>query len=368
MLDIPGAAPAVADLSLSRSSTGFYEPEEGPLWNTIKRQLYRSEVSHVKRLVGETLIQQNKLMWNEISSLRQILVDFQEQNDQLSDNLRQQVQFRGTQHRDLLRRQAQIILEDVRSQAESCGHVLEDLVPQLRDQHLRDFLLGKGAMRGSKHDFRFSPPTTPSTRPSSRPSSSSGVSGCSTPDQLNGVPSLPLGRQLGVDELSGVAEGIREALEAEQEALLTIIGEQLQCLEVEDARRVESVRGEPSTQQLQEFVHTLQDLAVSPSLRTLALTGTPSPGHSRAHEAGEEVSCSPLPLSGGASVRRLQALIAQRRRGNPPPQTALGAVPESPLAPPATTWAALAGSAGVPVCGSAGAQATFDPFFDDPFA
>lgn len=155
------ATPAEADLS--RSMTMWPELEEGPLWNSIKKQLYRSEVSHVKRLVGESLIQQNKLMWNEIGSLRQILTDFQEQNDQLSEGLRQQVQFRGTQHRDLLRRQAQIILEDVRSQAAACGHALEDLVPEVREAHWREFLRPQGDSRGSKHEPRCSPPTTPST-------------------------------------------------------------------------------------------------------------------------------------------------------------------------------------------------------------
>uniref|UniRef100_A0A7S4UEU0 Uncharacterized protein n=2 Tax=Alexandrium monilatum TaxID=311494 RepID=A0A7S4UEU0_9DINO len=363
MREAPGAAPAEAELPPSRSTSMWQEPEEGPLWHSIKKQLYRSEVSHVKRLVGEALIQQNKLMWSEIASLRQILTDFQEQNDQLSEGLRQQVQFRGTQHRDLLRRQAQIILEDVRSQAESCGHTLEDLIPEIWDQHWRDYLFVKGASRSSKGEPRFSPPTTPSTRPSTRPSSSSGVSGCTTPD-VPGAASLPLGRQLGVDELSSVAAGIREALEAEQESLLTIIGEQLQRLEAEDARRAESRRGEPSTQELQDLVHKLQDLAVSPSLRTLALTGPPSPG-SRPSEMPDESSCVPVPLCGGASVRRLQALIAQRRRASPPPHHGLGAVPESP---PSLAAPSLASFVGVSLRGCSGAQPSFDPFFDDPFA
>lgn len=180
---------------------------------------------------------------------------------------------------------------------------------------------------------------------------------------------MPLGRQLGVDELSGVAEGIREALEAEQEALLMTIGEQTQCLEAEDARRVESKRSEPSTQQLQEFVHKLQDLAVSPSLRTLAITGPPSPG-SKGLQTAEESLSSPVPIGGGANVRRLQALIAQRRRASPPPPNGLGAVPESPPSCPAPALTAFAGSAGASALGCAGAppQPAFDPFFDDPFA
>mmetsp|Transcript_58437 Transcript_58437/g.187667 ORF Transcript_58437/g.187667 Transcript_58437/m.187667 type:complete len:366 (+) Transcript_58437:92-1189(+) len=359
--DAPAPAAAVAEQPLRPAAMGL-ESEEGPLWNSIRKQLYKSEVSHVKRLVGDSQIQQNKLLWNELTSLRQILADFQEQNDERSESLKQQVRFCGTQHRDLLRRQAQIILEDVRSQAESCGHVLEDLIHELRDHRWREFLLCKDSSHNnSKSELRFSPPATPSTRPSS----SSGVSGCSTPEPLTGLPPLPLGRQLGVDELSGVAEGIREALEAEQEALLAAIGEQIQRLEAEDARRVESARGEPSTVELQEFVHKLQDLAVSPSLRTLSLTGPPSPGNSKALDLGGEGLCPPMPISGGANVRRLKALIAQRRLASPPPHQALGAVPEVADAIPAPTLAALVG---VPVNGCTGAKPAFDPFFDDPFA
>lgn len=356
-----------ADSSSSSRLAGL-ESEEGPLWSSIRKQLYRSEVSHVKRLVGEQLIQQNKLMWSEIAALRQILADFQEQNDQLTEGLKQQVQFRGSQHRELLRRQAQIILEDVRSQAESCGHVLEDLVPEMRDDRLRDFLLDCG-----KGERRPATPSTPSTQFSSRPSSASGVSRCSTPESgglaAGAAPTLlPLGRRLDVDELSGLAAGIREALEAEQEALLAAIGEQLERLEAEDARRAESARREPSTAQLQGLVHKLQDIVMSPSLRTLVLTGPWSPAHRGGGGGGfpdfaEGPAQGAVAISGGGHVRRLQAYIAQRRRAAAAPLAVLGAVPESPSAAPT-----LAEYLGVPVNARAGPKPAFDPFFDDPFA
>lgn len=327
------------------------EEKEGPLWRTVRRQLYRSEVAHIKRLVGEELIQQNKLMWEELTSLRQILTDFQEQNDELSESLKKQVQLCGTQHRELLRRQAQIMLEDLTSQAEACGHVLEDLVPELRSPEMADFLCAKARrVADAKADSAL--PTPPQT-PSTRPPSSSGLSGCSTPDPATGVPPLPLGRALGVDELAGVAEGIREAIEAEQEMLLAAIGEQMQQLEAEDARRLHSASrgGGPSTAKLQQFVHRLQDLAMSPGLRTLSLAG---PVVSPRFPSGGEPLPQPSAIAGGASVKRLQALIAQRRRGSPPePEGALGAVPE--------LHDLVAGAAPA-------AKQAFDPFFDDPFA
>merc|ERR1719486_1576604 len=107
---LPVAGTTSAASAGVRASSRDAEVQEGPLWSTVKRQLYRSEVSHVKRLVGEALIQKNRLMWDELASLKQILMDFQHQNDELSDGLKQQVLFCGSQHRDLLRRQSQMVL------------------------------------------------------------------------------------------------------------------------------------------------------------------------------------------------------------------------------------------------------------------
>lgn len=366
--------------SRGRPTTGSSQPQrsvaeapdqDGPLWRTLRKQLYRSEVTHIKRLVGEELIQQNKIMWDELTSLRQILTDFQEQNDELSESLKKQVQLCGTQHRELLKRQAQIILEDVGSQAMASGHAIEDLVPELRDPHMAEFFFSKARAPAAKSDAAL--PTPPQT-PSTRPPSSCGLSGCSTPDPATGVPPLPLGRALGVDELSGVAEGIREALESEQEMLLAAIGEQMQQLEAEDARRVDSVSygSGPSTAQLQHFVHRLQDLSMSPSLRTLSITGPSSPcfSFSAGYPAVESASSTmrgadggdamqPSPISGGASVKRLQALIAHRRRQSvPEAPAALRAVPEFYDMAPETP---------VTVASGAGKK-VIDPFFDDPFA
>jgi len=315
----------------------------------------------VKRLVGEALINKNRLMWDELTSLKQMLTDFQEQNDELSESMNQKVLFCGSQHRELLRRQAQMILADIRTQAESSGHVLEDIVPELMDQQYAFLMNGKECHRGSGKFDRFTPPATPSTRPPSssgaRPLSSGGRSGCSTPDPVMGCLPLPLGRALHLEDLAEVAKGIREALEAEHESLLTAIGEQMEHLEAEADHRAQTKKVcEPSTAQLQQLVHKLQELAASPSLRTLSLTG------------GE----SALPLSpslGGSNVRRLQALIAQRRQASPRRSSksaqALGAVPEASDNSPADTGSTAPAT---PSGGgySAGPTAQFDPFFDDP--
>lgn len=325
----------------SRPESRGQDVQEGPLWKSISSQLFKPEVSYIKRRVGESLIQKNKLMWDEISSLRQMLAEFQEQNDVISAASQKQAQFCGTQHRDLLKRQAHIILEDLRSQAASCGFVVEDLVPELRDDNMRNFLFGKASSRPPSACGREychpSPPPTPSTRPSS----SSGYSGCSSPESFVGIPQMALGgRQMSLEEMQSVAAGIREALEAEHESLLAAISEQMQRLEAEELRRSESkgrAANGPSTAGLQQFVHKLQELAVSPSLRTLSLTS----------QSPLEGTVSASPIVGGASVRRLQALIAIRRRP-------LGVVPEA------------SDAASLPSPGQS--KAAFDPFFDDPFA
>merc|ERR1712110_1164393 len=91
----------------------------------------------------------------------------------------------------------------------------------------------------------------------------------------------------------------------------------MQLIDMEDAHRAQSnqQKSEPSTAELQQFVHNLQELAVSPSLLSL---------HQQCSNRGE-----PPPIVGGAHVKRLQALIAQRRRLTPAPFSNLNPVPES---------------------------------------
>lgn len=386
----PVPAPVGAPTPRGATTPSCYEAEEnGPLWNTVKRQLYRSEVSHVKRLVGESLINRNALMWEEIGSLKQMLSDFQEQNDELSDSLRNQMNVANSQHRDLLKRQARLILEDVKSQAEAVGHCVEDMLPEFKDPNLSDFIHDRPPSCRGFGCGSVMPPLTPSTRPSS----ASGRSGCSTPDPKSGKPPLPLGRQFDVDELSDVAEGIREALESEQQSLLAVINEQMELLEAENNRRTEALqhaRSSPSTSDLQQLVHKMQDLATSPTFKTLALGRQ---GNAEEGPDGDYPAGTLVPITGGSNVRRLRALISQRRRAPPPaadPVQNLGPVPEVPEIAmlggvPEVFDTALAACLGYPTSiptespfeipgmpGLSGAPAVarrgFDPFFGDPFA
>jgi len=81
-----------------------------------------------------------------------------------------------------------------------------------------------------------------------------------------------LGRALNLEELAQVAEGIREALQSEHESLLSAIGEQMEHLECEADHQANAIGrlkgGEPSTAQLQQFVHKLQEVASSSTLPT----------------------------------------------------------------------------------------------------
>jgi len=372
----------------SSTSVAELEELEGPLWSSVKKQLYKPEVAHVKRMIGESLIQKNKALWEELHALRQIMADFERQNDEVSERQRKQMMLCGSQHRDLLRRQARILAEDIRAQAQAAGHVLEDLLPELRAGPLRNFLFADEEdegnsvsdemnMSGSSSRLRgfarsasgggldsrpgtagcrSSPPMTPSTRPPS----SCGRSGCSTPDV--GFPTLPLGRALALEELRQVADGIREALEAEQESLLGLVGEQMQRFEWEDRRRL-AASGQcsgPSTTELQALVKRMQDLAVSPSLRALTLAGS-SPGDGYWPGDASMVESQPQAIAGGASVRRLKALIAQRRReAQIAPTSSLGIVPE---------FGGLSGKQLTDDLDNGGTVPTpdFDLFFSDPF-
>lgn len=324
------------------------EPAEGPLWNHFKSQLYKPEVKMIKRLVGHQLIQQNRLMWDEIWSLRQMLAEFRGQNDELCRGRRQHADLCDTQHRELLKRQAHLLLNDLRSKANGCGHALEDMVPELRGSEIYRHLLQEdscGPLGG--------PPATPSTRPSTASTRS-----CTTPDLIQNLatlPSLPMGKALGLEDMDDVALGLREALEAEHQWLLASIEEEYQLLSLEEERRV-AVNGKAgaifSTAELKRFLHRLQEVAVSPSLRTLAMAPESRFGTGTTTESAASGTTGSTPALGGANIRRLQALITMRRQTG-----ALHTVEEK--GPPS------AAAYGGPTIRGPDNQ-EFDPFFGDP--
>lgn len=338
--------------------------EEGPLWSSIKRQLYSSEVSTVKRLVGEAQIRQNRLAWDELRSLRQMLADFQQQNDELEISMRRSAQICVNQHGELLKRQSKMLLESLQGQAEICKTTLKELLPLEEDQRISEHILvgGGDARVGAQSPAPWKLPgaatasTRPSTGSSTRPSSSSGSSYSGRPESP-GLSRITFGRSLGYEELAEVAEGIREELEAEHASLMGAIEEQTDLLEAEYSRRTHEVgriRGEPSTAQLQRFAHKLQDLLVSPGLKTLACSADPS-----AFQAKEHADVQSL---GGASARRLKALIAQRRKEAVDHAPGLVTVPEVPVQAGEVEPDILVCDAGPSVLNK-----KFDPFFDDPF-
>jgi hypothetical protein len=180
---------------------------------------------------------------------------------------------------------------------------------------------------------------------------------------------LAMGRALGLEELGVVADGIREALEAEHDGLKGMIAEQLEYLENEAEQQScangRRLRGEPSTAKLQQFMSRLQDLASSPNLKTLAVMERCDSPKANTDEGNvffrRDEPAQSLPAMGGASVRRLRALIAERRREAPTQgPSALSAVPEAPEA--------VAGLPSPNAPASPKGPASFDPFFGDPFA
>jgi hypothetical protein len=112
------------------------------------------------------------------------------------------------------------------------------------------------------------------------------------------------------------------------------------------------------------LVRKMQDLAVSPSMRSLTISGSPtntsSAGFAGFGNPDDSATASyPSHITGGSNVRRLKALIAQRRRDVPlQPLPTLGVVPEVSNG----IDKIMAGMSGTP-----DAAATFDPFFGDPF-
>eukprot|EP00929_Paragymnodinium_shiwhaense_P102975 TRINITY_DN6623_c0_g1_i1.p1 TRINITY_DN6623_c0_g1~~TRINITY_DN6623_c0_g1_i1.p1 ORF type:complete len:407 (+),score=54.45 TRINITY_DN6623_c0_g1_i1:81-1223(+) len=344
------------------------------LWFELRQQLYKSEVSHMKRLVGEGLIRQNATLREELSSLRQMLSAIRQEIEGLAASLMQQDGFLRSKHRDLLERQIQLMLDNLRDRVEACGGSLDDLLPELRTPKFQAYRQSglksrTGTCRITEEMSKGLAPSTPSTRRSSAASSR-----CSTPDlagSLSGAP-LVVGRALGVDELVYVSSIIREALLEEQAALQLAVGQVVDQLEAEAQHRGVVGRklrmdDELSTAELQQFTHRIQELAQSPTLKTLGIMKATSSPHSVTGPEGvdlDELPPAPLPpLPGAASINRLRALIAQRRSEAAPHTPSLNAVPEVSDSNIRQPLSATGGYNAL--CPP---SAPFDPFFDDPFA
>jgi hypothetical protein len=359
-VDVP-LAPSPLASSGSFGTLGFVE---GPQWNQIKRHLYPAEVSTVRRLVGENLIRETKLAWQELNSLRQMLKDFQEQNDVLSDAAERTAAEREklfqNPQRDLLKQQARLLLDDVQKQEATGGKSLKDLLADKQDTHTAEFVLGRSLGDGDEQCPSRPPsglggyPQTPSTRPSSR--STTRPSTGASEDRVGGQP-FALGRQLGEMELQTVADGIKEALQEELQALLSAIEEQNHLLEAEACIQAQAyarakASDEPSTAEIRQLVHRLQSIITSPGFQVHSMNLPRRPEGS---------------FSGGGRVRMLQTLIQQSRRE----AAEASAVDEEPESPPASPMALGQQSQSTSKVAAAvtapAAPRKLDPFFDDPF-
>eukprot|EP00746_Dinoflagellata_sp_MGD_P001990 gnl/MRDRNA2_/MRDRNA2_103815_c0_seq1.p1 gnl/MRDRNA2_/MRDRNA2_103815_c0~~gnl/MRDRNA2_/MRDRNA2_103815_c0_seq1.p1 ORF type:complete len:343 (-),score=62.86 gnl/MRDRNA2_/MRDRNA2_103815_c0_seq1:183-1211(-) len=334
---------------------------ESSLWSNIRQQLYRSEVPHVKRIVGERRIRRNKIAWRELISLRQILADFETQNDELVQGHELRAKLVECPHRNLLEQQARILLKDLEQQCHASGRADFEIFDNETDRVLRSYILERSPTPSCSSPTRSpsrlsncSGPTTPSTRPSSAClSRSSGAS--------EDVPCFAKGEPLSLTELQAVAARISEALDEEHLALLAAIEEQNLLLEAEASHQSSAVlraKAEPSTAELKRFVHRLQELCTSPGLQALAAAhyalGNESPyGTNHAAPAtGKHV------LGSNGTVRKLRSLIEQTRQAGLAAEEVVMTSPE----PSKVTDRAPAALFSAAKCAG-----SLDPFFDDPF-
>lgn len=333
---------------------------ESSLWASIRQQFYRSEVPHVKRLVSEHRIRRNKVAWQELVSLRQILADFECQNDELVQGHELRAKLCACPHRNLLEQQARILLKDLQQQCRTSGRNDLAIFDNESDRVLRAYILeGSSTSEGLASPVRSpsrlsncSGPTTPSTRPSSACfSRSSGAS--------EDVPCFAIGEPLSLAELQAVAARISEALDEEHESLLAAIEEQNLLLEAEASHQSTAVlraKAEPSIAELKRFVHRLQELCTSPGLQALAaahhaLTGDQG---SAARPSGGHV------LGSTGAVQKLRFLIEKTRQAAeevtvPLPEPSMVMAPDRAPAPLFPTLKSRMDSGNI------------DPFFDDPF-
>lgn len=342
---------------------------ESSLWCSIRQQFYRSEVPHVKRIVSEQRIRRNRIAWRELISLRQILTDFESQNDDLVQGHELRAKLVECPHRNLLEQQARILLKDLEQQCYTSGRADFEIFDNETDRVLRSYILERSLTPTCTSPIR-SPsrmsncsdsrgPTTPSTRPSSSCFSRSSTFGAS-----EDVPCFAKGEPLSLTELQAVAAKICEALDEEHLALLAAIEEQNLLLEAEASHQSNAVlraKAEPSTAELKRFVHRLQELCTSPGLQALAAAhyalGNESPygTHNVAPPTGKHV------LGSTGTVRKLRSLIEQTRQAGLAAEEVIMTSPEPSKVTDRAPAVLFSAAKSPKFAGS------LDPFFDDPF-
>ncbi|KAG7392759.1 Coiled-coil domain containing 24 [Phytophthora pseudosyringae] len=253
------------------------------LWDELKLNVRASEEEELRSAIGSRLIEGNEELRQELAVLVEILTEFQQQNDDIRDALAKRPHIPEPPGRPLLIEKLKLLAADMHEhsnratiqspkEAEVLDYVLSTanepsyqapMTPKLEN-------LSSRLLSGDQTDgIVLRPGTASSRRPltsgSQRPVSRGSTVSISSISAVFESPEMH--RHLNLDEIDGIKEDLRGALEDERLLLLEdidFIQVAVGCLEMEkdliddDRRKVAAAKPPPSLSDLHELRRTLE--------------------------------------------------------------------------------------------------------------
>ncbi|KAG3098006.1 hypothetical protein PC121_g2143 [Phytophthora cactorum] len=252
------------------------------LWDELKLNVRPSEEEELRSAIGSHLIEGNEDLRQELAVLVEILTEFQQQNDDIRDALAKRPRIPEPPGRPLLIKKLKLLA------AGMLDHSSVAAIQSSKDAEVLDYVLSETS---NPYCYRASMTPKMENLPSPRPISGDqadgitlrpGTASSRRPMTSNSQRSVSRGstisvssitalfestevhRRLNLDEIDGIQEDLREALNEERLLLLEDIDFIQGCLEMEkdliddDRRKVAAAKPPPSLSDLQKLRKTLE--------------------------------------------------------------------------------------------------------------
>mmetsp|Transcript_22098 Transcript_22098/g.28622 ORF Transcript_22098/g.28622 Transcript_22098/m.28622 type:complete len:387 (+) Transcript_22098:227-1387(+) len=241
--------------------TGEDHPDS--LWYQIKKLLKPSEELEIQRIVGIDVIDHHRNLWNEVTSLNEILEELEKENDELQEKIRSRPGLPEHPERAMLKQQIRLILEKLQP-----GPVVSSkLTETIREQEIIDFVLDKDtaslrprSVRSARSTGRLSLSSRNGSRTlnvSSRPTSARTIH--SAPDMLQHMK-----QHLTISKVDQIIKDLKITFEEEERELMTEINELQEMIEEEMECKLTTEKGgslekSPTISELKSYNKKLQE-------------------------------------------------------------------------------------------------------------
>ncbi|GBG25213.1 Hypothetical Protein FCC1311_014302 [Hondaea fermentalgiana] len=249
-------------------------PRRLTIWERIVEQVPGAERDEVREILGPRLVEKNESLCQELDALREILIEFQQQNREFRDKLRKRPPLPEHPARILLEQQILLLLNSVKTSKSI--HAKSLLQPTSRtDREVCDYVLKRHLKKSARDgqagafDDAARPGTSCGTsrsdryafarRPGTASSAHSAASFASAPVEV--IDALDR-KALSVFAIDKITKDLRAALEAEEEDLLQDIDQIQALLELEhediSIEKQEALKPPPPLEDMREYSAKLE--------------------------------------------------------------------------------------------------------------